>query len=139
MVPSGALRMHRGTMKLNKIVATVAIAITSIFGLAAAAGLASAATRPPVIYNDSNGWLTPQIRPAWILVGQGGSPMAHTWHWNTWNSKAAKSTGTLVTNNCIPNCAYGRDTDLKFAMSEGLTRAASGGTHDVCGTRRVAG
>ena len=23
-------------------------------------------------------------------------------------------------------------------MSEGLTRAASGGTHDVCGTRRVA-
>jgi len=95
-------------MKLNKIIVAVALAFTSICGLAVVtAGLASAAVRPPVIYNNSNGWSTPQVRPTWILIGQGGSPMAHTWHWNTWNSKAARSTGTLEINNCIPDCASG--------------------------------
>ena len=34
--------------------------------------------------------------------------MAHTWYWNTWTSTTAKSTGTLWTNNCIPNCAQGK-------------------------------
>jgi hypothetical protein len=105
-------------MKLGKIIATVALAITSISGLVAVTAVAaSAAGKPPVIYNDSNGWLTPQVRPAWILIGEGGSPMAHTWHWNTWNSKAAKSTATLVTNNCIPNCAYGKDSYHKLYVT----------------------
>ena len=94
-------------MKVNKIIATVALAITSIFGLVAVtAELASAATQPPVIYNAFF-WKTPQVRPAWIGIGMGGAPVAHTWHWSTWNSKAARSTGTLVTDNCIPSCARG--------------------------------
>ena len=104
-------------MKLNKIIAAVALAIASAFGIAAAMPASATTGMPPVIYNDSNGWLTPQVRPAWILIGQGGSPMAHTWHWTTWNSKAARSTGTLVTNNCIPNCAYGRDSYHKLYVT----------------------
>ena len=106
-------------MKLSKeFIATVTLAITSLFGLMAVTAVsASAAGMPPVTYNDSNGWLTPQVRPAWIVIGEGGSPMAHTSHWSTWNSKAARSTGTLVTNNCIPNCAYGRDSHHKLYVT----------------------
>jgi hypothetical protein len=36
--------------------------------------------------------------------------MAHTWWWNTWNSTVAKSTGTLWVDNCIPNCALGKES-----------------------------
>jgi hypothetical protein len=104
-------------MKLAKIIATATIAIASITGLALAAGLASASTRPPVIYNESNGWQTPQVRPAWIYIGEGGSPIAHTWHWNTWNPKVARSTGTLVTNNCVPDCADGRASYHKLYVT----------------------
>ena len=36
--------------------------------------------------------------------------MAHTWWWNTWSSTVAKSTGTLWVDNCIPNCALGKES-----------------------------
>ena len=36
--------------------------------------------------------------------------LAHTWWWNTWNSTVAKSTGTLWVDNCIPNCALGKES-----------------------------
>ena len=97
-------------MKLSKIIAAVALAIASTFGITAAAMPASATTgMPPVIYN-AIGWNSPQVRPAWIGIGMGGAPVAHTSHWSTWNSKAGRSTGTLVTDNCIPNCALGSDS-----------------------------
>ena len=33
-----------------------------------------------------------------------------TWYWNTWNSTTAKSTGTLWVDNCVPNCAQGKES-----------------------------
>ena len=100
---------------IRKFAAMVAIAVAGISGLATfAAGPASAAGRPPVIYNESNGWATSQVRPGYIYIGEGGSPIARTQHWGTWNSKAARSTGTLITNDCNPNCAYGTDSYYKL-------------------------
>jgi len=40
------------------------------------------------------------VRPSWILIGQGGAPVAHTWHWSTWDkgepNPHATSAGTLL-------------------------------------------
>ena len=94
-------------MKLTRVIAAAALSIVSISGLAAFAGPASASSRPPVIYNAVVGWSHPQVKPAYIYIGEGGSPIARTRHWNTWSSKVARSTGTLITDNCIPNCAKG--------------------------------
>ena len=74
------------------------------------AATAASATTTPVIYNYASGWSNPTVRPKWVIIGQGGSPMAHTWYWNTWGTWTAKSTGTLWTNNCIPNCALGKES-----------------------------
>jgi hypothetical protein len=105
-------------MKLSKIIAVAALAIASTFCIAAAAMPASATTgMPPVIYNGGFGWNSPQVRPTWIYIGEGGSPIAHTSHWSTWNSKAGRSTGTLVTNNCIPDCALGSDSNHKLYVT----------------------
>jgi hypothetical protein len=43
--------------------------------------------------------------------------MAHTWHWNTWGPKTATSTGTLWTNNCVPNCAQGKTSYHKLYVT----------------------
>jgi hypothetical protein len=59
----------------------------------------------------------PDVRPKWVIIGQGGSPMAHTWYWNTWNSATAKSTGTLWVNNCVPNCAQGKTSYHKLYIT----------------------
>jgi hypothetical protein len=97
-------------MRLLKIlVAAAAITALSIGVPAVLASTASAAVTP-VIYNYASGWHNAAIRPPWIVIGQGGSPMAHTWWWNTWNSTVAKSTGTLWVDNCIPNCAQGKES-----------------------------
>ena len=32
--------------------------------------------------------------PPWVIIGHGGSPLAHIWYWSTWSSQVAKSTGT---------------------------------------------
>ncbi len=68
---------------------------------------AAAAAPVPVVYNYAEGWSHPSVRPAWIYVGQGGSPMVHAARWSSWNYRDAKSAGTLVTDNCVPNCALG--------------------------------
>ena len=74
---------------MNKTLRRLALAVITLavgFGTPAiAAGTASAAVTP-VIYNYASGWNNPTVKPQWVLIGQGGSPMAHTWHWNTWNS-----------------------------------------------------
>ena len=96
------------------------ITIGAMFAVLALGGLpvvTVSAAPVPVIYNYAAGWSNPAVRPAWVIIGQGGSPMAHTWHWNTWNSQVARSTGTLWTDNCIPNCAYGKESYHKLYVT----------------------
>jgi hypothetical protein len=93
-------------MNVKKIIAGIgALALSA--GLSLGLSSAAQASIVPVIYNYTNGWASPQVRPALVTIGQGGAPYAHTRHWNAWNATRAKSTGTLVTDNCIPNCALG--------------------------------
>jgi hypothetical protein len=93
-------------MSIKTICAGIGVLALAV-GLSAGLAVQAQASTVPVIYNLTEGWAAPQVRPAWIYIGQGGAPMAHTWHWNTWNSRDAKSTGTLVLDNCQPNCALG--------------------------------
>jgi hypothetical protein len=79
---------------LKTLIAAAAITTLGIGVPAVLASTASAAVTP-VIYNYASGWHNAAVRPHWIVIGQGGSPMAHPWWWNTWNSTVAKSTGTL--------------------------------------------
>jgi hypothetical protein len=107
-------------ISMKKFVERIALAVFTLaagFGTPAVmAGTASAAVTP-VIYNYASGWNNPAVKPQWVLIGQGGSPMVHTWHWNTWTSVTAKSTGTLWTNNCVPNCAYGKTSYHKLYVT----------------------
>jgi len=105
---------------MNKFIKRIALAVITLavgFGTPAVmAGTASAAVTP-VIYNYASGWNNAMVKPQWITIGQGGSPMAHTWHWNTWGPKTATSTGTLWTNNCVPNCAQGKTSYHKLYVT----------------------
>ena len=96
---------------LRTLIAAAGVLALSI-GVPAAlmAPAASAATTPVVYASGTSGWSNAAVRPPWVIIGQGGSPMAHTWWWNTWNSTVAKSTGTLWVDNCIPNCAQGKES-----------------------------
>jgi len=102
------------TMRKMLIAIGAAIAALALSGVPA---VTTSAAPVPVIYNYAAGWSNPAVRPHWVVIGQGGSPMAHTWYWNTWNSQAAKSTGTLWTDNCIPNCAYGKESYHKLYVT----------------------
>ena len=101
---------------MRKLLITIgaAIAVLAPSGLPA---VTAAAAPVPVIYNYASGWHNPTVKPKWVLIGQGGSPMAHTWYWNTWTSTTARSTGTLWTNNCIPNCAQGKTSYHKLYVT----------------------
>ncbi len=101
-------------------VRTAVLAVLTLLSLAAVtplAATAASATTTPVVYNYASGWNSPTVRPQWVTIGQGGSPMAHTWYWNTWGTWTAKSTGTLWTNNCIPNCALGKTSYHKLYVT----------------------
>ena len=98
---------------MTKILRCLALAVITLavgFGTPAVMAGAASAAVTPVIYNYASSWHNAAVRPPWIVIGQGGSPMAHTWWWNTWNSTVAKSTGTLWVDNCIPNCALGKES-----------------------------
>src|SRR5437870_4423460 len=101
---------------LKTLIAAAAITALGIGVPAVLASTASAAVTP-VVYNYASGWHNAAVRPPWIVIGQGGSPMAHTWYWNTWGTWTAKSTGTLWTNNCIPNCAQGKTSYHKVYVT----------------------
>jgi hypothetical protein len=101
---------------IRRLALTVIVLAAGFSAPVIAAGPAPAAVTP-VIYNYASGWHNPTVRPQWVIIGQGGSPMAHTWHWNTWNATTAKSTGTLWTNNCIPNCALGKTSYHKLYVT----------------------
>jgi hypothetical protein len=86
----------------------VALALFGTTALAAAGAQASAVPVTKVYTNDE--WHYPAVRPAWIPLGEGGSPGAHTWYWSSWGSSYARSHGTLWIDNCVPNCAYGHES-----------------------------
>jgi hypothetical protein len=106
-------KLHRIFRALLALLATV----TALTAITAAPAVTAQAAPVPVIYNYSSGWHSAAVRPQWVIIGQGGSPMAHTWWWNTWNSTTAKSTGTLWVNNCVPNCAYGKTSYHKLYVT----------------------
>ena len=101
---------------LKTLITAAAITALGIGVPTVLASTASAAVTP-VIYNYASGWHNAAVRPHWIVIGQGGSPMAHTWWWKTWNSTVAKSTGTLWVDNCIPNCALGKTSYHKLYVT----------------------
>ena len=70
-------------------------AVIAALALSGVPAVTASAAPVPVIYNDAAGWSNPAVRPHWVIIGQGGAPMAHTWWWNIWNSTVAKSAGTL--------------------------------------------
>ena len=80
----------------------------AVLALSGVPAVTATAAPVPVVYDYASGWHNANVRPPWVIIGQGGAPMAHTWYWNTWNSAVARSTGTLWVNNCIPNCALGK-------------------------------
>ena len=103
---------------MRKLLIAIGAAIAAL-ALSGVPAVTASAAPVPVIYNYAAGWSNPAVRPHWVIIGQGGSPMAHTWYWNTWNSQVAKSTGTLWTDNCVPNCALGKTSyhELYVALS----------------------
>jgi hypothetical protein len=107
---------------LRKI--ALALTLAALAGGLAVAGASTsaAAATTPVVYASVSGWSGPSVRPAWIYIGQGGSPMAHTWHWSTWNGTYAWSGGTLWVETCVPNCALGHFH--YYALSVTLWRPA---------------
>ena len=91
-----------------------------MFAVLALSGLpvvTASAAPVPVIYNYATGWDNPAVRPPWVIIGQGGSPMAHTWWSNTRNSQVSRSTETLWIDNCVPNCAYGKESYHKLYVT----------------------
>ncbi len=92
-------------------------------GIPAAAGVpaASAATTPVLYANGSGGWGNPAVRPAWILIGQGGSPWVHVGKWSTWDKGEphphASANATLWVDNCVPNCAQGKETAHRVVVT----------------------
>ena len=95
----------------SKTLATAALAMAATLLLVGLADCKPAhAAYQPVVYASVSGWTHPSTRPAWIYIGQGGSPMVHTWTWSTWGPTYAYSKGTLWLNNCKPNCALGRNS-----------------------------
>jgi hypothetical protein len=79
---------------MRKMLITVGAVIAAL-ALSGVPAVTASAVPVSVIYNDAAGWSNPAVRPHWVIIGQGGAPMAHIWWWNIWNSAVAKSAGTL--------------------------------------------
>jgi hypothetical protein len=101
-------------MNLMRIIGN-AIAALLLGGMLVLSAFPAQAAPLPSVY--SQGWLQHSARPAWIRLGAGGSVMAHTWSWNTWNATTAKSAGTLWVNGCKPDCARGRFSYHKVSVT----------------------
>jgi hypothetical protein len=100
---------------LRPLIAAGLVIGSAAFPIAAAATASAAVT--PVIYNDAAGWHDAAVRPKWVIIGEGGTPNAHTWHWSTWDSRDAISAGTLWVDSCLPNCAAGRPSYHKLTVT----------------------
>ena len=114
---------------MRKLLITLGAAFAGLAIIGVPAVTASAAP-VPVIYNYAAGWSNPAVRPHWVIIGQGGAPMAHTLHWSTWDkgepSPHATSAGTLVTDNCIPNCALGKASYHKLIVTLSVVKTHNG-------------
>ena len=116
---------------LKTLIAAAGVLALSI-GIPAAlvAPAASAAATPVVYASGTGGWSHPSVRPAWILVGMGGAPGAHTWYWSAWDkgepAPHATSTGTLWVNSCIPNCAQGKESYHHLVVTLSAVRTRNG-------------
>lgn len=89
-------------------------AATAALALCGVSAVTASAAPGPVIYNYAAGWSNPAVRPHWVYIGEGGAPMAHTWDWSPWNSRDAKSAGTLWVDNWSPaSHSRQRTTDSK--------------------------
>ncbi len=117
-------------MKLLRKLALVLTPVVLAGGVALAGTTSASATTTPVVYaSGSGGWTHPSVKPAWIYVGQGGSPMAHTWQWTTWAKTPgpyAWTKGTLWTDNCIPNCALGKESYHPMTVTLSTVKAHNG-------------
>jgi hypothetical protein len=105
---------------------TIAGLLTMSAGVPALQATTASAAASPVIYNDAAGWHDAAVRPKWIIIGQGGAPQAHTWHWSSWNAKTAKSTGTLWVDSCVPSCASGKTSYHKLIVTLSHVRYHAG-------------
>ena len=85
--------------------------------LAAVSATSAVAATLPVIYNGDAGWNGASVRPGWIYIALTGAPVAHVQHWSTWNSADARSTGTLLTTACVPNCLQGKVSSHKLILT----------------------
>jgi len=100
---------------MKKIISTGALAMAAVFGASAAlAPAASAGAKPTVYY--SMVW-QPHLRPSLIAFGAGGSFFIKNIDWKYlsvdgtkvqwWGHGSAEGFGTMMIDNCKPNCAMG--------------------------------
>ena len=107
-------------------------ALTASIGTPAALmPTAAAAAATPVVYaSGTGGWSQRSVRPLWIEIGMGGAPAAHIGHWSTWDNGEpnphASATGTLWADNCIPNCAQGKESHHRLAVTLSVARTHNG-------------
>jgi len=56
--------------------------------------------------------------------------VAHTWHWSTWDkgepNPHATSAGTLVVDNCVPNCTQGKTSYHKLVVTLSVVKTHNG-------------
>ncbi len=90
-------------------VAAAALGISVLVVLALRTAPASGSASPPVAYgfDGHSGWHGGQIRPHAIAFGAGGSLLARRVSWTTWKRSVARGHGTVLVDNCSPNCAQG--------------------------------
>ncbi len=92
--------------------------------------VAFAATTPVVYASGTGGWSHRSVRPSWILIGMGGAPGAHIGHWSTWDKGEpdphASANGTLWVDNCVPNCAQGKESYHRLVITLSAIKTHSG-------------
>ena len=113
------------------------IAVGALAASVASAGIPAAimptaadAATTPVVSASMDGWSHLSVRPAWILIGEGGSPEAHVGHWSTWDqgepNPHATANATLWTDNCLPNCAQGHETAHRLVITLSVAKSHRG-------------
>ena len=99
-------------------------------GWRGALSLAGSSMAPVVYARGTGGWSHRSVRPSWILIGMGGTPGAHIRYWSTWDkgepTPHATSNGTPWVNNCIPNCAQGKESSHHLVVTLSAVRTHNG-------------
>ena len=112
--------------RMRTIATLAAVTGLAVSGLAAAAAPAFAAGKPVVIDCKGKG----VAKPKDIVLACADANVAVTGlKWTSWTANAAKGSGTLSWNPCIPTCVAGKAET--FPVKVTLGRLASGGGLDV--------